>query len=227
VIEDAFCAGRPDWDRAGATFSDRVHDYETMKLRILNAGHQLLANAGEILTVETIAGCMAHPAIAAFLGRTLRTEIAPHVAPTPDMTPEAYIALIERRFANPAVVDTVRRVAFDGSSRHPGFLLPIVRDALAVGAPVAGLALAEALWARMCAGLREDGSAIEPNDPQWDALSRAALAARETPAAWLAQRSVYGDLGDSPAFAEPFSRWLRRIWSDGAEAALRDYAAGA
>jgi mannitol 2-dehydrogenase len=227
VIEDAFCAGRPEWDRAGATFSDRVHDYETMKLRILNAGHQLLANAGEILSVETIAGCMAHPAIAAFLGKALRTEIAPHVAPTPDMTPEAYIALIERRFSNPAVVDTVRRVAFDGSSRHPGFLLPVVRDALAAGAPVAGLALAEAMWARMCAGVREDGSAIEPNDPQWDALSRAALAARETPAAWLAQRSIYGDLGDSAAFAGAFSRWLRRIWSDGAKAALRDYAAGA
>ena len=47
VIEDAFCAGRPDWDRAGATFTDDVHGYEMMKIRILNAGHQLLANAGE------------------------------------------------------------------------------------------------------------------------------------------------------------------------------------
>ena len=26
VIEDDFCAGRPDWDKAGATFSDAVHD---------------------------------------------------------------------------------------------------------------------------------------------------------------------------------------------------------
>lgn len=227
VIEDAFCAGRPDWDRAGATFSDRVHDYEMMKLRILNAGHQLLANAGEVLGVQTIAGCMAHPAIAAFLGKTLRTEIAPHVAPTPDMTPERYVALIERRFSNAAVVDTVRRVAFDGSSRHPGFVLPVVRDALAAGAPIDGLALAEALWARMCAGVREDGAAIEPNDPMWDALTTAARAAREAPAAWLAQKAVYGDLGDAAAFADLFTRWLRRIWSDGAEAALRAYVAQA
>ena len=34
VIEDNFCKGRPDWDKAGATFSPAVHDYETMKLRI-------------------------------------------------------------------------------------------------------------------------------------------------------------------------------------------------
>ena len=62
VIEDAFCAGRPDWDKVGATFTDDVHDYEAMKIRILNAGHQVIANAGEILSVETIAGCMEHPA---------------------------------------------------------------------------------------------------------------------------------------------------------------------
>jgi mannitol-1-phosphate/altronate dehydrogenase len=28
VIEDDFCAGRPDWDRVGATFTDDVHAYE-------------------------------------------------------------------------------------------------------------------------------------------------------------------------------------------------------
>ena len=27
VIEDAFCAGRPAWDKAGATFTDAVHDF--------------------------------------------------------------------------------------------------------------------------------------------------------------------------------------------------------
>ena len=55
VMEDAFCAGRPDWDTVGATFSDRVHDHERMKIRVLNGGHQLLANAGELLGCATIA----------------------------------------------------------------------------------------------------------------------------------------------------------------------------
>ena len=63
VIEDAFCAGRPDWDRAGAEFTRDVHDFEAMKIRILNAGHQVIANPGEILSVETISGCMEHPLI--------------------------------------------------------------------------------------------------------------------------------------------------------------------
>ena len=100
------------------------------------------------------------------LFRKIETEeIVPHVTAVPGMTPSDYVDLVERRFANPEIRDTTRRVAFDGSSRHPGFLHPIIRDALSVGAPIDGLALVEALWARMCAGTREDGSVIAPNDP--------------------------------------------------------------
>jgi mannitol 2-dehydrogenase len=225
VIEDAFCAGRPDWDRVGATFTDDVHAYEMMKIRILNAGHQVLANAGELLCVPTIADCMAHPAIAAMFRKVQTAEILPHVEAVPGMTPAAYLALIERRFANPAIRDTTRRVAFDGSSRHPGFLLPILRDALATGAAVSGLALVEALWARMCTGTREDGSTIEPNDPHWERLQTAAHAARAQPRVWLGQTGIYGDLADSPAFADAFENWLAMIWRDGTAAALTAYAA--
>ena len=223
VIEDDFCAGRPDWDKAGATFSDNVHSYEAMKLRILNAGHQVLANAGELLSVSTIAGCMAHSSISSFFHRVETTEIAPHVSPVPGATPQQYIELIARRFSNTAIVDTTPRVAFDRSSRHTGFLLPILRDALQAGAAFEGLALAEALWARMCEGTREDGTAIEPNDPLWDSLAIAATEARERPLAWLEQGFIYGDLGNHEPFAESFERWLKLIWESGTEAAIGKY----
>ena len=222
VIEDDFAAGRPDWDRVGATFASDVHDYEAMKLRVLNAGHQLLANPGEVMGLATIADCMADPGIAAFFARVQTEEIAPQVAPVPGMTAEAYARQTARRFANPAIRDTVRRVAFDGSSRHPGFVLPSIRDRLAAGGGVEGLALAEALWCRMCEGTREDGSTIEPNDPDWDALRDAARAARARPDAWLEQ-AFYADLRSAPAFAEPFAAWLGALWSDGTAATLARY----
>ena len=224
VIEDDFCTGRPDWDRVGATFSDRVHDYEAMKLRMLNGGHQVLANAGEILSVGTVSECMAHPPIHALFRRVQHEEIAPHVGPVLDATPESYLDLLVRRFSNPAIVDTTRRVAFDGSSRHPGFVLPTLRDGLRTGAPVEGLALVEALWARMCEGTREDASVIEANDPSWETLRTAARAARERPHAWLEQRHIYGDLVEAPRFVDAFERWLGRIWSKGCEAAMQAYA---
>jgi mannitol 2-dehydrogenase len=223
VLEDAFCAGRPDWDRAGATFTGHVHDYETMKIRILNGGHQVIAPAGDVMGVETISGCMEHPLIGALFRKVIGEEVAPHVKPVPGTTPEDYMSLIERRFSNPAIRDTTRRVAFDGSSRQPGFILVSVRDGLAAGGPVTGLALVSAIWARYCLGTREDGSTIEPNDPLWDLLTRTATVARDNPQAWLGMRQLYGDLGDAPAFAEPFAGWLERIYADGLERTLRSY----
>ena len=220
VIEDKFCAGRPDWDQVGAQFTDDVHDFETMKIRLLNGGHQLMANAGELLNVETIDGCVNHPLIRGFLQRVAHDEIAPHVKPVPGMSPTDYIDLIIKRFENTEIRDTTRRVAFDGSSRHTGFLLPTVREALGSGMPVEGLALGEALWARMCAGTREDGSVIQANDPQWDELQRVALESKATPGAWLGQRHIYGELGDNPQFVAQFEQWLSALWSQGTEATL-------
>ncbi|WP_375256198.1 mannitol dehydrogenase family protein, partial [Yoonia sp.] len=223
VIEDKFCAGRPDWDRVGATFTDDVHAFEAQKLRLLNAGHQIIATAGEMLSIETISGSMAHPLIAGLFRKIEVEEIVPHVAAVPSMTPPGYVDLVERRFCNAEIFDTTRRVAFDGSSRHAGFLHPIIRDALGAGTPIEGLALVEALWARMCAGRREDGSAIAPNDPFWDDLGMAAKAAKIDPQAWLAQAQFYGELGDNPRFAASFARWLSLIWEQGTQAALQTY----
>jgi len=223
VIDDDFCAGRPDWDKVGAVFTNAVHDYETMKIRILNAGHQVLANAGELLSVKTIADCMAHPLIAGFFYKVEHQEIVPYVKPVPNMIPDTYLELISTRFANQAIFDTTRRVAFDGSSRHTGFLLPVLRDALAAGGSVEGLSLVEALWARMCAGTREDGTEIEPNDPLWDRLMETAKRAKSEPLVWLEMRQIYGDLVDQPRLANAFSKWLSLIWSQGVEATLEEY----
>ena len=223
VIEDDFCAGRPDWDRVGATFSHQVHDFEAMKLRLLNGGHQIIAAPAEILSIDTIAETMAHPRIRAMFRKVATDEIVPHVHPVPGMTPSAYVDLIEVRFSNPEIHDTVRRVAFDGSSRHSGAVLPVIRDALAAGAPVEGLALSQALWARMCEGTREDGSQIVPNDPVWDDLQDFARQARETPLKWLGMRQIYGTLGENDVFAKAFDGWLRMIWSDGVEDTLDAY----
>ncbi|MGJ8624476.1 MAG: mannitol dehydrogenase family protein [Yoonia sp.] len=225
VIEDDFCAGRPDWDKVGATFTDDVHDFEAMKIRVLNGGHQIVANAGEILSIQTIADCMANDDIRALFETVARREILPYLKPVPGMEPAAYVDLISRRFSNPRIVDTTRRVAFDGASRHPGFLISSIKDGLAGGTDVTGLALVEALWARMCAGTREDGSTIAPNDPFWDDLQKTALAAKDDPAAWIAQRQYYCTLANDAGFAAAFCKWLTMLWTEGTTATIRAYLA--
>lgn len=223
VIEDKFCAGRPNWNKVGATFTDDVHPFEAMKIRLLNGGHQLLVNGGEVLSVEYISGCMAHPLIAPFFRKVTLEEIVPFVHSVPEMTPTDYVDLIDGRFSNPEIIDTTRRVAFDGWSRHTGFLHPSIRDGLDANTSIEGLALSQALWARMCEGTREDGTIIEPNDPVWEKLNAAAKLAKDDPHAWLNQRDLYGDLANNAEFVESFSKWLELIWRDGAEAALANY----
>lgn len=223
VIEDDFCMGRPDWDKVGTTFTDRVHDFEVMKIRILNGSHQVISDVGEILGIETISETMAHPKISVLYRKVAEEEIMVHVQPVPGYTPPQYVELIERRFSNPAIIDTTRRVAFDGSSRHPGFVIPSIRDGLQKGTPIEGLALVSAAWARYCLGVREDGSVVEPNDPFWDELQKRAAEAKSNPQIWLEMPHIYGDLAEEPTFSKTFCKWLNKIYSDGMEAALDTY----
>lgn len=222
VLEDKFTGGRPDWARVGVTITDNVHDYEAMKLRILNGGHQIIANAGEVISINQIDQCMDNSFIKSFFRKVASTEIAPTVTPVPGMTPEAYVELIDRRFSNAEIIDTVRRVAFDGSSRHPAFLLPTILDVLKSEKSFEGLALAEAIWARMCQGEREDGSTIEANDPHWDSLKQLAQQSKDNPSVWL-QPNLYEELANHAKFSERFSYWLNKVWKDGTESAIQAY----
>ena len=223
VIEDDFCAGRPDWDIVGAIFTNDVHDFEMMKIRILNGGHQVVAVPGEVLSLETIEQCMKHSLLDPLFKKVILREVAPHVKTVPGIKPENYVDLVHKRFSNPKIIDTTRRVAFDGSSRHPGFLVPSIRDGLANGTPVDGLALIQASWARMCEGTREDGTLIEPNDPFWDELQANAKAARSNPSVWLEMNQIYGNLAREPQFVNSFKFWFDVIWDKGLDKAIKIY----
>ena len=145
------------------------------------------------------------------------------VPPVPDTDTSAYFDLIESRFSNPKIGDTIRRLCLDGSNRQPKFIVPVIRDSIAKGAPVEGLALESALWCRYCAGEDDAGSTIEPNDPNWDRLVPVAKAAKADPQAWLDQETIYGAVGQDARFAQAFARWLDLLWSKGTVATLETF----
>ena len=223
VIEDKFCKGRPPWEKVGVQFSDNVHGYEDQKIRILNGGHQILANVAELLSIETVRDAMKNKKILSLLEKIEINEIIPHIKPVPGYTPIEYFELIRRRFSNPSIQDTIRRVAFDGSSRHTGFIVPSIRDGIQNSISINGLSLAEALWSRMCEGTREDGSVIEPNDPHWEKLNVCAKDSKENPLIWLNQKEIYGDISNDENFKKHFSKWLKMIYDQGVENTLDEY----
>jgi mannitol 2-dehydrogenase len=226
VLEDAFPQGRPALEEAGAEFVADVAPYELMKLRILNGGHAAIAYPGALLGHHFVHDAMADPRIAAWLEALTAREIQPTLAPIAGVSYDAYRATVRDRFANPEVGDTIPRLALDGSNRQPKFILPTIRDALAQGRPVEGLALEVALWCRYCAGVDEAGRAIPPNDEAWEDLRARALSARDDPRAFLSNARVFGDLGSDPRFAGPFGRALGALWGQGVAATLGTYAGG-
>lgn len=220
VMEDRFPAGRPALEKVGVTFTDRVDAFETMKIRILNGGHAIIAYPAGLMGIDYVHEAMAEPLVRGFLDRLLTEEVLPVVPPVPGVRLGDYKALIVERFSNPDVGDTVRRLCLDGSNRQPKFIIPTIRDRLAAGAPVEGLVLLSALWCRYCFGTTDAGAPIAPNDPNWEMLTRRAARAREEPGAWLAMTEVYGDLGQDPRIATRFAERLREVWAEGTRAVL-------
>ena len=223
VIEDKFCAGRPNWEDVGVQFSSKVHQYEEQKIRILNAGHQIIANAAELLSIDTIDKAIKHEGIYSFLKKVMKEEIIPHVNPLPDISPEKYFESILNRFLNPEIKDTTRRVAFDGSSRHSLFLVPSINDSIKNNMPLKGLALVQAMWAKMCQGVREDNSMIENNDPIWETLNTYAIDTKNNPLKWFDLKEVYGNLDHDQSFKELFINWFNSLEELGVEKTIIKY----
>jgi len=223
VIEDHFPSGRPDWEKVGAQFVADVTPFEYMKIRILNGGHAVIAYPGGLLDVHYVHEAMQHPLIRAFFAKVEEEEIIPSVPPVPNTKLEDYYKLIDRRFSNPKIGDTERRLCLDGSNRQPKFIVPVVADNLKAGRSVAGLALESALWCRYCYGVSDSGKGIEPNDPSWDRLQALSRKAKDDPLQWLTMEDIYGDVAKSEVFREAFAAALTSLWSKGTAQTLRDY----
>jgi len=223
VLEDDFPLGRPALEKVGVTFVPDVAPYELMKLRILNGGHAAIAYPGALMDIHFVHEAMEEPLIAAYLAKLTSEEIIPVVPPVPDTDLEAYRALIAERFANPKIGDTIQRLCLDGSNRQPKFILPSVIDRLAVGQNVTGLALVSALWCRYCYGVTDSGAPIAPNDPNWDRIKGAAIAAKDDPDAFLSMHDIFGALADDTVYRDAFAAALRKVWADGTRETLIAY----
>jgi mannitol 2-dehydrogenase len=223
VLEDSFPQGRPAFEKVGVTLTPHVHNFEMMKIRILNGGHATIAYPGGLMDIEYVHEAMADPLVRGLLDKVEVHEIIPYIPPVPNTNLGDYYRLIVERFSNPEVADTERRLCLDGSNRQPKFIVPSIRDALAAGGSVEGLALVSALWCRYCYGETDSGTPIPPNDPDWDALVVRSRTAKTRPAAWLEMATVYGDLGKDSRFAEPFARHLNRLWTVGTRQTLQEF----
>lgn len=223
VMEDKFPAGRPVLEKVGVQFVPDVAPYEHMKIRILNGGHAAIAYPAALLDIHFVHEAMEHSLIRTFLAKLEKEEIIPIIPPVPDTNLNDYFDLIERRFLNPKIGDTIPRLAQDGSNRQPKFILPSTADRLAKGDDIVGLSLVSALWCRYFYGTSDSGKEIVFNDASAERLQAAAIKAKDDPMAFLALSDIFGEVANSDLFRKRFAHALKTLWSQGTANTLQLY----
>lgn len=228
VIEDDFAIGRPAWESVGAEIVANVEPYENMKLRLLNGSHSIMAYLGCLMGRATIADAVSDDGIAALVRRYMDDEATPTIAAPVEADVRAYKRALFERWANPALRHHTRQIAMDGSQKLPQRLVAVVRERLAVGAPIEASALGLAAWMRYATGVDEQGEPIDVQDPLAVRLraitDQAGPVAERLAPALIGVREVFGDdLPGDPRFLKAVTSALGRLYADGAAATVRTY----
>jgi fructuronate reductase len=119
VLEDNFIAGRPAWELSGAIFSDEVEKFETMKLRLLNGSHSLLAYVGALAGKASVPEARFTPYIEDAVRKFMKEEMAPTFQMPNAIDIDEYIADLFSRWSNTVLSDTTARIGSDGSIKLP------------------------------------------------------------------------------------------------------------
>jgi mannitol 2-dehydrogenase len=220
VLQDAFTAGRPPYERVGVQVVEQVEPYELMKLRLLNGSHQAMAYFGYLCGYRLVHEAAQDPLFQAFMLGYMDCEATPTLAPVPGVDLEGYKHTLIERFSNPQVRDTIARLCAESSDRIPKWLLPVVREQLVTGGEIRRSAAVVASWARYAEGFDEAGQPIEVVDRLRDTLMRLARRQYEDPDAFIANREVFGDLVDQKPFVSAYRSALTSLHERGARATL-------
>ncbi|MBO1255666.1 mannitol dehydrogenase family protein [Alteromonas sp. 5E99-2] len=223
VLEDNFVNGRPPLEDVGVEFVDDVAPYELMKLRVLNGGHASIAYPGALLGISFVHEVMNTPLIRAYFKKLVTEEIIATLPAVPGVNFDDYISIIETRFSNPEVRDTVSRLCQDASNRLPKFIFPIITANLEHGKGCKGLALVVALWSHLCFISSDNTSGIVLDDPQADRLMKQARLAKSDPAVFLQMKDVFGVISDSDIFKQHFTFWSTMLGKSDPQNTLKYY----
>lgn len=172
VIEDDFAAGRPDWEDFGVAMVADVTPFETMKLRLLNGSHSLLAYLGSLAGITTVAEAVARADICQLLRDYMQTEAAPTLNMPAGTDLTAYRESLLQRFGNDSLAHQLQQIATDGSQKIAQRWLSGALIQLDNNGPIDCVALGVAGWIRYMAGQDLQGQRYDINDPRADELAQ-------------------------------------------------------
>ncbi|MGL4767029.1 MAG: D-arabinitol 4-dehydrogenase [Formosimonas sp.] len=196
VIEDNFIAGRPAWENVGVEMVESVTPYEEAKIRLLNATHTCIAWAGTLRGYTYIHEGTLDRDIYQWAYDYVTQDAIPCLTPSP-LNLSHYRDVVLERFSNVAICDTNQRVAMDGYSKIPGYIVPTIRDCLARGASFDAVAVLPALFLAYLQVWHRGGVAYEYQDQAMDVAGAHAICeADDSVAAFCADSVLWGSLAN-------------------------------
>ena len=212
VIEPDFAASRPAWEAAGALLSPEVHAYETVKVRLLNGSHSLIAYLGLLRGHRCIAAAFADEPIAGAVTR-LMADYAPTLHLPAGFDLARYQAQLAARFANAALGHRTAQVGTDGSMK----LAQRVPDAVAWhhanGTVPAALALLVAAFLHVSChpGAIDEARVGRPADPALPRLRELSADPRLAHRA-LVDEALFGPkVANAPEFVDSVAAQLTEL----------------
>lgn len=221
VLEDSFTDGRPPLERVGVQIVDLVEPYEIMKLRLLNASHQVMGYLGLLAGAEFVHEISRDDHFSQFLHGYMHEEARPTLQPVPGIDLDEYCAQLMQRFGSEAIADTLARQVVDGSERIPKFLLPVLREQLRTGGAIIRSVLVLAAWSRFIEGVSDEGRPLEPVDRRLEELKAAVAREVTDPGAFLDYKPVFGDLGTNTRLRKAFVSARSNLAEGGARESVR------
>jgi mannitol 2-dehydrogenase/sorbose reductase len=176
VLEDRFSDGRPALERVGVTIVGDAGPYETVKLRLLNAPHVLMAYPSILAGYRLVHEAVSDPTIHGLLEDFIRRDVIPGFQGAPaHFDLEAYASTTMARFSNPAIGDQLLRVATDGASKIPIFHAVTARKLAQEGRDLTREILLLACYRRYLLGRDDHGVSFQVSEPTLPAPERTAI----------------------------------------------------
>lgn len=214
VIEDEFCCGRPDWDNVGAQFVPDVTPYETMKIRLLNAGHSVLGLLGSVHGYGTIDETISDPIFAEYLRAFMDNEVTPNLELLEGIDLEVYKDTLIERFANPNIKDSLSRICSESAAKLPKFLIATINENLSQGRDVSLATLVIAAWCFYSdKGADEQGNQLDVIDAMQSELHEVAAKTATDELAFLSLTSVFGCLNEQNEFTTHYKNYVEALYA--------------
>lgn len=219
VIEDKFCAGRPELEAVGVQFTDNVHPYEMMKIRLLNTSHLLIGYLGTLMGYTYVHEAMSDRPIRQ-AAEKLMEEVTPTLQPVPGIDLAHYKKTLIERFANPKIRDQLPRLCLNGSAKLPKWVLGSLREKLQQDGAIDYLSFTIAAWFRYLNGTDDQGKPVSIDDPMAELLTQRARSGGADPSNLLGLSELFGDLPQSSHFVEVVTNHLHNLYEMGTRETL-------